>query len=454
MPYRQLADFLEELGRAGELARVDANVSPVVEIAEATRRAARESGPALLFATAGGHDAPVLTNLFGTERRVCRAMEVDGPAEGADKVDRLLRSTGSEGWFERLRAGGHVGPLASLAPRRVKSGACQQIVRLGGDVNLEELPLLQADAGEAGPTIASAVAVSAEPDSHAQTAGRYDFQWLGRDRLAACWADQDEPARLLTEYGRRGGRMPVALVLGGDPVFLLAAAAPVPSAVDPLGLAGLLRDKPLDAVACRTIDLSIPAEADIVVEGYVDPAEPPVPAGPRSTAYGQLSPPRPAAVLHVTAVTHRANRIYVATVPGPVPCESAVVTRTMARVFLPLLRLTIPELVDFDLPLSGEGRHWAVLAIRKTYAGQSRRVASIAWGLRPFLAAKFLVVVDEGLDVRDWPQVTQAMAAHAEPGRDLFFYEDPDGGRLVGIDATRKGNTVNFPFSGCRSNQG
>ena len=255
--------------------------------------------------------------------------------------------------------------------------------------------------------------------------GCYDLVPLGRDRLAVALAAHDEPARLLAEYRRRQGRMPLAVALGGDPASVLAAAAGWSPELDTFALAGLFRDRPLDVAACRSVDLAVPAEAEIVLEGYVDPGEPTVEIGPLCTPMGHYGRPRPAPVMHVTALTHRANPVYWAMIPGPPPNESGVIARAMAGVFLPLVKRTIPELVDYDLPLFGAGRHWAVLAIRKSYAGQARRVAATAWGLRPLGFAKFLVLVDAEIDVHDPGQVLSAMAVHVNPGRDLVVEEGP-----------------------------
>ena len=270
--HRNLADFLEELGRAGELAPVDAEVDPCLEVAEITRRVARQAGPALLFRSVKGHDIPLLTNLLGSESRICRALGVETIEEATGRMDRLLNSSGGEGWLERLRFGSQSGAVASFAANRVKSGACQQIVRLGSDVQLEELPCPQTGVEVETPAIPSATVLSAEPDSHAQVFLQGDVQIAGRDRLIAAWSDIANATPLLREYASRQARMPVAIVIGGDPAVHLAAAAPMPPAVDPLGLAGLLREKPLDAVACRSIDLLVPAESDIVIEGYIDSA--------------------------------------------------------------------------------------------------------------------------------------------------------------------------------------
>jgi 4-hydroxy-3-polyprenylbenzoate decarboxylase len=291
---------------------------------------------------------------------------------------------------------------------------------------------------------------SAEPDSHQPVAGRIDLQRLDRTRLAVCWAAHDEHARLVGEYRRREQKMPLAVVLGGDPAFLLAAAAPLPSGSDVCAVAGLLREKPLDVVGGRSVDLQVPAEAEIVLEGFLDPTQPPVMAAPLCGPTGHLTHPRPAPVMHVTTVTHRANPIYAVMLPGHPPHEAATVARAMQRVFLPLARLAMPELVDYDLPQFAAARLWAAVSIRKTYAGQGRRAAHAAWGLPATRFAKMLVMVDEDVDVHDHQQVLAAVTVNVRPGRDVLIERGPadpfdpaspsDGlGEQMALDATRKG---------------
>ena len=253
----------------------------------------------------------------------------------------------------------------------------------------------------------------------------------------------------MQEYAGRQARMPVAVVIGGDPAVHLAAAASMPSAVDPLGLAGLLREKPLDAVACRSIDLLVPAESDIVIEGHIDPADAETRTAPRFSPTGRIIEDQPGHTIHVTAMTHRANRIFSAAVPGTECNEVCFRDRVMARVFLPLVKLRIPELVDFDLPLSGGARHLAILAVRKTYPGQARQVATAAWGLRPLGFARLLVVVDAEVDVRDAEEVWAAIAQETHLARDVWLHAAPPDpldpasirdelGCRMAIDATRK----------------
>jgi 4-hydroxy-3-polyprenylbenzoate decarboxylase len=470
MPYRSLADFLEDLARAGELTRVEEEVDPALQVAQITARTAQSGGPALLFGAVKGHHLPVLTNLLATEGRICRVLGVASLDEVADRIAGLLDVAGPQGWLDRLKGGHQPAALSAVVPRVVKSAPCQQIVRLGSDIDLGELPLLQtrivtrsvsegwveSRVGQAqrGPTmppsvsaLTAATVLSAEPDSHRPMTGQFDIERLDRNRLAVCWAADDEHSRLAAEYRARDQKMPLAIVIGGDPAFLLAAAAPLPADSDVCAVAGLLREKPLDIVACRGVDLSVPAEAEIILEGFCDPTEPPVMSGPHCAPLGHSTPPRPAPVMHVTALTHRANPIFAAAVPGKPPHEAVTVARAMQRVFLPLVQLAMPELVDYDLPEFAAARHWAAVSIRKTYPGQGRRSAHAAWGLRPLRFAKMLIIVDDDVDVRNRDAVLAAVAANFRADRDLVTERGPADpfdpphramGKMMALDATTK----------------
>jgi 4-hydroxy-3-polyprenylbenzoate decarboxylase len=280
-------------------------------------------------------------------------------------------------------------------------------------------------------------------------AGRFDLVRIDRTRLAVCWAAHDEHARLLSEYRARSQKMPLAVVIGGDPAFLLAASAPLPPGGDVCAVAGLLREKPLDVVACRSVDLDVPAEAEIVLEGFIDPMEQLAVAGPLCGPMGHPTLSRPAPVMQVTAVTHRANPIYAVMVPGRPPHEAVTVARAMQRVFRPLARLAMPELVDYDLPEFAAARLWAAVSIRKTYPGQGRRAAHAAWNLPAIKFAKVLVIVDGDLDVHGHQQVLTAVAANVRPGRDVLVEDGPADpfdpatpsgtlGQKMALDATRK----------------
>jgi 4-hydroxy-3-polyprenylbenzoate decarboxylase len=455
MPYRCLTDFLEELNQSGALTRVEDGVAPALDVAEIVAKATVSGGPALLFVGVKGHDLPVLANLLATEGRICRALGVETLDEPANRLARLLDNSTPEGWFERLRGGSQPAAIGGVVPREVKSAPCQQIVRLGSDIDLAELPLLSCGAPAScnataafSRAIHSAAVLSAEPDSRRPVCSRFDLQRIDATRLAVSWASHDEHSRLLGEYRARNQRMPLAVVIGGDPAFMLAASAPLPPG-DVCALTGLLRQKPIDVVACRGVDLLVPAEAEIVLEGFVDPAESPVEVGPLCGPTGHATLPTVAPVMHVTAMTQRANPIYAAMVPGRPPHEAVVVTRAMQRVFLPLTRAAMPDLVDYDMPEFAAARHWAAVSIRKTYAGQGRRAAHAAWGLPPMRFAKMLIVVDSDVDVRNHDAVLAAVTANANPTKDVLHDQGPadpfdpaatrgELGQRMAIDATRK----------------
>ena len=447
MPYRCLSEFLEELGHAGELSRVEEAIDADLELVDHAARSAAEGGGSLLFVSVKGHDMPLAANLLAAEGRIRRALGGEPLDAVAARLERLLDNSAPEGWLERIKTGGQPAAFGALAPRKVRAAACQQIVRLGGDVDLGELPLPQCAAEETGRSIYAAAVVTAEPDSIGRFGGGSTCSgstvaagrcWASYDRMPGCWRISPSAAK-----------MPLAVVVGCDPAFPTSRRRANAADTDVCALAGFLRQKPIDSVACRGVDLEVPAEAEIVIEGFADPAEPPVAVGPTLAPLGHLTRPRSAAAMHVAAVTHRANPIFAAYIPGRPPHEICTVARAMHRVFLPLLKLSMPELVDFDLPEFAAARHWAVVSIDKTYPGQGRRAAHAAWGLRPIQFAKTLIVVDADVEPRDRDQVLAAIAKNFRPEMDLIterFPADPydpmpPTGELterIAIDATRK----------------
>ncbi len=420
-----LADFLEELGQAGQLVRIAPVVDSALEIAEIVRRVGLESGPALLFGAVQGHGLPVLANLLGTDERICRALGVNSLDDLTLRVAELVRPADPESWFEKLRAVPARAELKRLAPRLVKSAACQQVVRLGGDVDLDQLPALTIRPLELGRTITAAQVVSSDAGSGQRVVGRHDVCLVSRDRVAIAWLPHDAHAQLLVEYRRRRESMPVAIVLGGHPAALLAAMAPLPPESDQAAFAGLLRGKPLEMVRCRTLDLEVCADAEIIVEGTIEPDEPFHDTGPLALPGGFYRASQPAPVARVTGVTHRANPIFPAMVPGYAGDEASVITGVLHRWLLPLVRSRIPELVDYHFPLAAGSRCCGVVAIRKSYAGQAWRVASAVWGMPTLMHVKFWVIVDDDVDVADPDGVWSAISAHFDPGRDVVVQQGP-----------------------------
>jgi 4-hydroxy-3-polyprenylbenzoate decarboxylase len=449
MPYFLLAQFLEELHQSGELARVDATVDPELEAAEITRRVARREGPALLFTSVRNQELPVLTNLLGTDERIRLALGVSNLEDLAVRMAELADPSEPERWFERLGAWPSRNAVGNLLPKSVKTGPSQQVIRIGSDVDLRELPVLRCQSAEAGPIMSAGLVVGADDESGGRVVERHELRVLAHDRLALCWSTHNELARLAAAYRQRDLPMPLAVVLGDDPAGLLAAMAPLPVQADACAVAGLLRGRPRELIRCRTIDLRVPADAEIIVEGELDPAEPPVDAGQVATWGDHNRPVLAAPVLRVTAITHRSNPIYQSIVPGGPPDEFCVIRRVLMRIFLPLVRTAIPDLVDCHFPMAGAARHLAFVSLRKSYAGQARRAAHAIWGWRPLMFAKLLVLVDEDVDVRRPDQVLAAVAAHADLGRDVLFCQGPPDpwdpaadhgglGHRMAIDATVK----------------
>ncbi len=449
MVFRRLADFLEQLDQAGELAQVEPEVLPKLEVAEIVRRASSAGGPALRFNSLRGSSYPLIVHLFGTEARVKLALGVTSLDDVAARLEGLLNPEQPEGWFERLRTPPHVAAMEAIPPRAVRSGPCQQVIRLGADVDLARLPLLTAAPDEPQAAITGALLFTADPITGRMITGRYRMNMVDRARLAMPVADHEEFYRVIAEYARRRQTMPLAAVFGGAPVLTLAASMPPAPGADACRMAALLQQKPIDVVSCRSIELQVPAEAEMVIEGHIQPSDPWVESGPATTSAGFYRPAGLAPMVHVTAMTERANPVIQAIVPGPPPNEECTMRRVMARMLLPLAKRSIPGLTDYDLPPQGASRHLAVLAMEKTHAGHAHTAAHAAWGSNWLRFAKVLVVVDAEVDVRDAGAVGRAVAAHFEPGRDLITATGPldpldpaapaDAlGSRMALDATRK----------------
>ncbi|HEV2970565.1 MAG TPA: UbiD family decarboxylase [Pirellulales bacterium] len=481
MPYRTLGDFLDELETAGELARIGIEVDTDLEIAEITRRVAETGGPGLLFQNVKGVRAAVATNLLGTERRICRALGVQSLAETTERVRDSLGGEATGGWFDRLKLA-RESASDRWQPRPVKTGACQQVVRLASDVDLTALPALRNWPDEPGRFIHAGLLLSCDPDRGERHVDRCDLQVLDKTRLAVLLSPRQPIARLLARVrkpprekgpgekgpGEKGtvpfcsedstkgdsprrlsAPMPVAVVLGGDPAYRLMAGSPLAAALSPLPLGGLLRGQPIELVKCRGIDLGVPADADMVLEGYIDPSAAWVDAGPVGAAGGFYSVLQSAPVMNVAAVTERTSPICPAIIPGHSFGEPQALAHAAERIFLPLVQAVVPELVDYSLSDWGGSQRFLVLAIRKTYPHQARRVAAAIWGWEPLMTAKVIVIVDGDIEVHDARQVWSCVGAHVHPGRDVFFHSGPGHfadhaapiaglGQAMAIDATAK----------------
>ncbi len=493
--YRDLRDWMEALDRAGELKRVREEVDPILEIAEITDRASKlpGGGPALLFERVKGYKgARVLMNQFGSERRMKLALDVCSLDEVADRIKALLELKVPEGLVGKLKMLPVLKDVGSFFPKTIpaRQAACKEVILRGADVDVLKFPVLQCWPMDGGRYITLPLVVTRDPRNGKRNMGMYrmqvyDGQTTGmhwqrqknaaehvRDRLRAEAEDAaGRVARMAETAGgtvgthvseaRRGApssaktftkqvndRLEVAVAIGTDPATTFSAIVPAPPEVEEYIISGFLRQKPLELVKCETVDLEVPAHAEIVLEGYVklDELRTEGPFGDH-TGFYTMEDEYP--VFHVTAITHRKNPVYAATIVGKPPMEDAWMGKAVERIFLPLMKLTLPEIVDINLPVEGVFHNIMVVSIRKSYAGHARKVMNGIWALGQAMFTKCIVVVDEDCDVQDLGEVVLRTANNIDPERDIQFTLGPvdsldhasrlpNFGSKMGIDATRK----------------
>ena len=459
--YARITEFLEELEADGELVRVGCEVDPVLEITEITDRVSKSrtrrwglGGPALLFERVRGARWPLLINLLGSQRRMCRALRAESYDEIARRIEALLKPQVPEGGlWEKLKFLPDVARMAralgAMPPKLVGSGPCQEVVKTGSEVDLNELPIMQCWPLDAGRFITFGQVFTRNPETGQRNVGVYRLQVLDSRTTAMHWHLHHDGAQHYLLYKRRRQKMPIAVSIGGDPIYPFMGIAPLPPNTDECLFGGFLRGKPVELVRCKTVDMEVPADAEIVLEGYVDPEEPLVTEGPFGDHTGWYSLEDQFPRFHITAVTHRPNPIYWSTIVGLPPQEDYHMGKAVERIFLPLVKLTVPDIVDYDLPTFGVFHNFAFVAIRKTYPFQARKVMSALWGLGQLMFTKIIVVVDEDVNVHDYDEVWFHVGSNVHPGRDVVFCEGPTDildhaapvcgvGHKMGIDATRK----------------
>lgn len=430
------ADFLEQLQAAGRLVRVDQPVQRRLEIGS---RADQTAPKACLFTNVHESTIPLITGIYSSSESVLGVFQASSFAEAAARIDQILAPGTGETWLERLGAN-RTSPLRKCQPKIVRNGPSQQIVHLGRDVDLTQLPVPTFHGDETFPVLTAGRLICQWPAGERRHVGRYDFRTIAVDRLVACWPPSSVAARLFAQYERRGESMPVAIAFGGLPVDLLAAMGPLAAGADAFELAGYLQGHACELVSGRCVGLAIPADAELVIEGFIDPKEPLADPGSGLDAMGQLGRLRPGPVVRVEAITHRPTPLF----PTLLPSEKATIHRALARVFLPFLRQELPALNDLAFPAFGGDRVWAFASIDQTYAGQAGQFAQTFWGLADMLPVRFLVIVDDQVDVHNAEEVWSAVAAHAAPATDVrlgdvppdAFLRDPPPGRMF-FDATR-----------------
>ncbi|MCG5515460.1 MULTISPECIES: 4-hydroxy-3-polyprenylbenzoate decarboxylase [Ectothiorhodospira] len=455
MKYRDLREFIQGLEAMGELKRIQTPVDPRLEMTEICDRTLRAEGPALLFENPTGHRMPVLGNLFGTPRRVALGMGEDS-VEALREVGKLLAFLKEPDPPKGIKEAWSTLPVfkkvLDMAPKKVRHGVCQSVVKKGDEVDLGELPVQVCWPGDAGPLITWGLVVTRGPHKERQNMGIYRQQVIGRNRVIMRWLSHRGGALDFREWQKAhpGKPFPVSVILGADPATILGAVTPVPDTLSEHAFAGLLRGSRTELTTCLGNDLQVPATAEIILEGVIHPDDM-APEGPFGDHTGYYNEVDSFPVFTVERMTHRPDPIYHSTYTGRPPDEPAILGVALNEVFVPILRKQFPEIVDFYLPPEGCSYRLAVVSIRKQYAGHAKRVMLGVWSfLRQFMYTKFVIIVDDDVNARDWKDVIWAMTTRMDPGRDtvtidntpidyLDFASPVSGlGSKMGFDATNK----------------
>jgi 4-hydroxy-3-polyprenylbenzoate decarboxylase len=448
--YDNLRQFVDELRRDGDLLEISARVDPRLEITEIADRCVKNpgGGPALLFTDVKDAKHPLLINALASARRMAKALGVARLDDLGARVTSLI---------DLIKPGAQSGALAKLFsardllgifPKTVRSGACQEVVTSGDDVDLAELPVLTCWPEDGGPYITLPLVFTKDPASKVQNVGVYRMQVFDARTTGMHW-QRHKHGREHQDAEGKGRRMPVAVAIGGDPVLTYAATAPVPSGVDEMLLAGFLRERAVPMVQCKTLDLTVPADADFILEGYVDNDELRR-EGPFGDHTGVYSLADDYPVFHVTCITRRRSPIYWTTIVGRPPMEDGWLGKATERLFLPILKQMLPEVVDYNLPVEGGFQNLVIVSIKKRYPGQAKKVMYALWGLgHMMMLTRNIIVVDADVDVQDLRTVSWVTLNNVDAGRDLVFAPGPVDvldhaaplpslGTKLGIDATRK----------------
>ncbi len=453
MAWKNQQQFIDALEKAGELLRITTYVNPHLEIAEITDRISKSGngGKALLFENTG-YDFPVLMNAYGSEKRMCLALGVEHLDDVAKEIETLFKllSAPKEGILDKLKLLPKLGQFASWMPK-VKSGRgeCQEVVMTEPDIT--KLPVITCWPKDGGPFVTLPIIHTKDPNTNSRNVGMYRMQVFGPTLTGMHWHKHKVSAKHFAEYKKLNKRMPVAVALGGDPVYAYSATAPLPENVDEYMLAGFLRKKKVELVKCISQpDVEVPADADFIIEGYVEPDEELIWEGPFGDHTGYYSLPDWYPRFHITAITHKKNAVYPATIVGIPPQEDAWLGKATERIFLAPIKMTmVPEIMDMDMPIEGVFHNLVITKIKKDYAGQGQKVMNAMWGAGQMMFNKILVMADEGVKIQDYEALAKYVFKNLNPATDIYFSTGPMdvldhscsklgfGGKMC-IDGTKK----------------
>jgi len=431
---------------------VDVNVSvdPQLEVTEIYDRIVKKEGPALFFKHVKGSSVPLVINLFGSWKRMAMALGVKDISEVTERVRLFLDLKVPQGLLEKLAMIPKLNELYAVIPKMIKHAPCQEaVIRVGEGPILEKLPIIQCWPKDGGKFITFPLVITKDPETGKRNIGLYRMHVYDDKTTGMHWQIHKDGADHFRKLGKGNHkRLPVACVIGADPATMFAAACPLPSGMDEIMLAGFLRTKPVELVKCKTIDLEVPAEAEIVLEGYVEEGEMRL-EGPFGDHTGFYSRAKDFPVFHITCMTHRKDPVYVTTVVGRSPMEDCYMGKAIERIFLPIIQKQFPEITDIHLPWEGAFHNCLIVALRKSYPEQGKKIIHALWGLGQMMFSKMIIVLDHDTDIQNLQEVSWRVLNNMDPKRDMVFGEGPldeldhaaprdFGGSKIGIDATRK----------------
>lgn len=452
MAYKDLRDFMEVIEEKGLLKRIKTEVSADLEITEIIDRVVKNSGPVLLFENVKGYSVPVFANAFGTMELMELALEVDDLDEIGKRIQKLLEFEAPSGIWDGIKKLPELKDLTSFAPKYVRSGPCKEVV-LKDDFSLDKFPVLKCWPEDGGPFITLPLVITKNPGTGKQNAGMYRMQVYDGKTTGMHWHIHKHGARDYSETDSE--RIEVAVAIGADPAIVYSATAPLPDNIEEMMFAGFLRKKNVELVKCETVDLYVPAHSEIILEGFVDSKEKRV-EGPFGDHTGYYSLEDEFPVFHITCITHRKDPIYHATIVGIPPMEDAYLGKATERIFLPLMKTQLPEIVDVNLPVEAVFHNLCIVSIKKRYPGHAKKVMFALWGMGQMMFAKTIIVLDDDVNVQDMREVLWATTTRMDPARDVTIIDKAPTdtldhasfilnlGSKMGIDATRKGPDEGF----------
>jgi 4-hydroxy-3-polyprenylbenzoate decarboxylase len=447
MVCNDLREFIEFLENKKELVRIKSEVDPILEVTEITDRISKKQGPALLFEKVKGSPYPIAINLFGSYQRMAWALGLNDFGKIGQQFSSLLKTDPDMKFMQKIEALFDLYKLSTSKPKEVKKAPCQEIIK-NKDFSLFEYPILQCWPGDAGRFITLPLVITKDPESGKQNLGMYRMQVFDEKTTGMHWHTHHDGAVNFRKYAKLGKRTEVAVAIGGDPVTIFSATAPLPYGIQELFFAGFLRGKAVEVVKARTVDLLVPAHAEMILEGYVEPAEERI-EGPFGDHTGYYSVAGMYPVFHVTCITQRKEPIYPATIVGKPPMEDCYMGKATERMFLPLVKMQLPEIMDMNLPLEGVFHNCALISIRKSYPMHARKVMNAIWGLGQMMFTKFIFIFDEDVNVQNTSEAAWKAFNNVDPSRDILISEGPLDvldhssprpiyGAKMGIDATKK----------------